>query len=186
MNKKTLWILIGLIVIVLVVWLYKAKNPAVTSNSTIKIGAALALTGDASTWGEAEMNGINLAVNQINAAGGVNGKKIEIVTEDSKSTSKDSISAVQKLTSFDGLKYIIGPTWLDSYPGAQGVVKGKDILLISPSASITAVQQGGVTPNVFSVWYRVDALTDGLAKTMKDKGETKVALVFQFLYLYLL
>ncbi|MES2213381.1 MAG: ABC transporter substrate-binding protein [Patescibacteria group bacterium] len=180
MNNKTIWIIVAVVVILILgIWMSKSKKPVITDNTPIKVGAALALTGDASTWGEAEKNGINLAVNEINSSGGINGKTIQISFEDIKSTAKDSISAVQKLVSFDGLKYIIGPTWLDSYPGAQGVVKDKDVLLISPSASITAVQQGSVTPNVFSVWYRVDALTDGLAQTMKEKEETKVALVFQ-------
>jgi len=179
MNKK-IWIAIAIVIVVILgIGVVKSKTPKITDNVPIKIGAALALTGDASTWGEAEKNGINLAVNEINSNGGVNGKRIEVVFEDTKSSSKDSISAVQKLVSFDGLSYIIGPTWLDSYPGAQGVVKDKNVLMISPSASITAVQQGTPTKNVFSVWYRVDSLTDGLVKAIKQQGKAKVALVFQ-------
>lgn len=179
MNKK-IWIaVVVIIVIILGVWAFRQKTPKITDANPIKVGAALALTGDASTWGEAERNGINLALSEINANGGINGKKMEVVFEDTKSSSKDSISAVQKLVSFDGLSYIIGPTWLDSYPGAQGVVKDKNVLMISPSASITAVQQGIPVKNVFSVWYRVDSLTDGLAKAIKQQGKTKVALIFQ-------
>lgn len=179
MNKK-IWIVLGVIVVaILGVWAFKQKTPKITDANPIKVGAALALTGDASTWGEAEKNGINLALSEINENGGINGKKMEVVFEDTKSSSKDSISAVQKLVSFDGLSYIIGPTWLDSYPGAQGVVKDKNVLMVSPSASITAVQQGTPVKNVFSVWYRVDSLTDGLSKAIKQQGKTKVALVFQ-------
>lgn len=179
MNKN-IWIaIVVIILIILGVWAFKQKTPKITDANPIKVGAALALTGDASTWGEAERNGINLALSEINANGGINGKKMEVVFEDTKSSSKDSISAVQKLVSFDGLSYIIGPTWLDSYPGAQGVVKDKNVLMVSPSASITAVQQGTPVKNVFSVWYRVDSLTDGLAKAIKQQGKMKVALVFQ-------
>lgn len=178
MNKKIIWILV-VVVVIGGIWWSQTKDKTPITGESIKIGAALALTGDASAWGEAERNGINLALSEINKKGGIGGKKMEVVFEDTKSSSKDSISAVQKLVSFDGLSYIIGPTWLDSYPGAQGVVKDKNVLMVSPSASITAVQQGTPVKNVFSVWYRVDSLTDGLAKAIKQQGKTKVALVFQ-------
>ncbi len=178
MKNKIIWLVVAVVVVV-GVGIFRSRTPKITDNTPIKIGAALALTGDASTWGEAERNGINLAVNEVNSKGGINGRPIEIVFEDTKSSSKDSLSAVQKLVSFDGISYIVGPTWLDSYPGAQGVVKDKNILMISPSASITAVQQGAPIKNVYSVWYRVDSLTDGLAKTIKQQGKSKIALVFQ-------
>jgi len=51
MNKK-IWILIGVIILViLAIGIFKSKTPKITDNTPIKIGAALALTGDASTWG---------------------------------------------------------------------------------------------------------------------------------------
>jgi branched-chain amino acid transport system substrate-binding protein len=176
--KKTIITLI-VTVIVAVVIIIATSNSKPSETGQITFGAALSLTGDASSWGEAEKNGIDLAVKEINAKGGVDGKTLAVSIEDTKSSSQNSVSTVQKLVNFDKLSYIIGPTWLDSYPGAQGVVKGTDTIMVSPSASITAVQSGETVKNVFSTWYRVDSITDGLAKAIKEKGKTKVALVFQ-------
>lgn len=178
MKNKIIWIVIAVVVIGGIVWMNKSKKPAMTGE-VVKIGAALGLTGDAASWGEEERNGINLALKNINENGGIDGKTLEVIFEDTKNSSQGSVSAVQKLVNFDGLSFIVGPTWLDSYPGAQGVVKGKGAVMISPSASITAVQQGETINNVFSTWYRVDSITDGLAKAVKAKGDTKIALVFQ-------
>ncbi|HEX7724549.1 MAG TPA: ABC transporter substrate-binding protein, partial [Candidatus Paceibacterota bacterium] len=173
MNKKAVHIIVVALIAILILWKYTYKStPATSEHESITIGAALSLTGDAAEWGEAEKSGINLALKEI-------GSTTSVVFEDTKSSSQDSVSAVQKLVSFDKIQYIVGPTWLDSYPGAQGVVKGKNVIMITPSSSISAVQSTEVVPNVFSTWYRVNALTSGLAQSVKEKGFTKVSLVFQ-------
>ncbi len=179
MKNKLIVIFAVIVVTFGIVFLVRHQAAPSSNRATIKIGAALALTGNASSWGEVEQNGIKLAVSELNAKGGINGKKIEIVTEDTLSTSDGGLSAVQKLLSIDGVKYIIGPTWLDSYPGAQGAMKGSNAVMITPSASITAVQQGTPIPNVFSTWYRTDAIAAGLVQSIKDRGGTRVAMVFQ-------
>ena len=102
MNKKYTWIAIVVIIVILIA-VFSHKSSAPTSTGPIQIGAALALTGDAATWGEAERNGINLALKEINANGGINGRNLELATEDTKSSSKDSVSAVQKLINFDNV-----------------------------------------------------------------------------------
>ena len=171
-------LLIGVVIVALVV-VFGVKNlHKQTASGTVTVGAALALTGDAAAWGEAEKNGINLALQEINTEA-VTNRKLEVNFEDSKSTSDGGLAAVQKLISVNNAKYIIGPTWLDSYPGAQGVVKGKSVVLITPSASITAVQQGTPITNVFSTWYRTDALVTGLVQSLKTQNKIKVAVVFQ-------
>ena len=65
------------------------KSPDVTANAngtkigdTIKIGVNMELTGAVAAYGKAEQNGIKLAVDEINKAGGVDGKKLELVTKD--------------------------------------------------------------------------------------------------------
>ena len=76
------------------------KSPDVTSNAqgtkigdTIKIGVDMELTGPVSAYGSAENKGIKLAVEEINKAGGVDGKKLELVTKDNKSDNAESSTA---------------------------------------------------------------------------------------------
>lgn len=178
MNKK---LLIGLGVIILIiaaVLIITQSKKEPVSTETIKIGAAVALTGDAASWGEMEKKGIELRLSELENKT-VDGKKVEIIYEDTRSTAAGTIAAVQKLVSVDGVKYIIGPTWLDSYPGIQGIIKDKDVLVITPSASATAIQQPEVINNLYSTWYRTDALTSGFAEYIDSQRHEKVAIVFQ-------
>lgn len=66
---------------------------------TIKIGAILPLTGPAAFYGEWGMKGIQLAVDEINSEGGINGKKMEIVFGDSKNEPKEGVSWMNKFVS---------------------------------------------------------------------------------------
>ena len=68
-----------------------------TKNDTIKIGAILPLTGDAAAWGIPPRNGALLAVEQINADGGINGKKLELMVEDGVWDPKMVVIDIKKL-----------------------------------------------------------------------------------------
>ena len=74
-----------------------SKSPDVTANATgttigdtIKVGVNLELTGTVAAYGNAENNGVKLAVQEINKAGGVDGKKIELITKDNKSENAEA------------------------------------------------------------------------------------------------
>ena len=89
----------------------KAQGP-------IKIGATLPLTGEATSLGTGIKDGIELAVKEINDAGGVNGRKINVIYEDDK-CGKDGATTITKLTSIDNVDSIIGP--LCSSAGGPGL-----------------------------------------------------------------
>lgn len=76
---------------------------------TIKIGLNLELSGDVSAYGTAEKEGIALAVAEINANGGVLGKKIELVEKDNKSENGESTSVAANLTSRSKVVAVVGP-----------------------------------------------------------------------------
>ncbi len=152
MRKKIL-ILVGILLAVSIFWL--KQEPEKTSSGVIKIGAALALSGDAAPWGEVSKKAAQLAIDRINELGGINGDKIELVIEDTKSSSKDSVSAVSKLVNVDKVQAVM-ITWLDSYPGAESAVP-LTIPLFSPDAAVESVNVPVNHPNVFSLWYRTAA-----------------------------
>jgi len=80
-------------------------------DNTIKIGAIFPLTGTGSVDGNYALNGINLAVKEINSMGGINGKKIEIVAQDDNGDDpKDVISSYQTLK-LKGINLFIGPMY---------------------------------------------------------------------------
>lgn len=170
--------IVVLIVASIIVAGVKKSHPT-TTNETVKIGAVMGLTGDAAAWGEMSLKGSQMAVEELNAKGGINGKKIELVVEDMKSASPGSIAAVQKVVAVDKVSAIVGPSWLDVYQGAATVVAGKDIPLISPDAGIEAVNVPKVNPNAFSTWYRSQPKAELLMTYLSSIGVKRLALVHQ-------
>ena len=70
-------------------------------NQTVRIGYVGPLTGDAASFGVDTLNGAKIAVDEINAAGGINGKKVELIAEDGKCNGADATAAAQKLVNVD-------------------------------------------------------------------------------------
>lgn len=181
MRTKTSILVSLLVLVVLFVGVYKKidTDRAVRENVNIKmvkIGAALALTGDAAPWGEASKNAALLAEEYINA-NKITKHPVKVVFEDMKSSSKDSVSAVSKLLNIDSVDAVM-ITWLDSYLGSESVVP-KNKILISQDAAIEAVNTPVNHENVFSLWYRTKAKADTVIGDMKKQGVKKVYMVMQ-------
>lgn len=169
---------IAVIILIIVGVFYYSKNSKQTANKeSIKIGGAFALTGFASTWGEADRNGAMLAVEEINKNGGINGKPVEILIEDTMSDNLKTLSAVRKLIDIHRLNVIIGPTWMDSYGSPAPVAQHENIIIITPSGAITAIKSKENYKNVFSTWYRSDIQLQKLPKYFSETQNKKIALI---------
>lgn len=107
---------------------------ACASEDSIKIGAVLPLTGTASLYGENIRQGIELAVKEVNANGGVNGKPIEIIYEDDATNPAKSLTAVKKLIEIDGVEVIIGGIWDFLANAVIPEIDKQKVVLISPQA----------------------------------------------------
>lgn len=174
MNRKGI-VLIALLLIIggMIAYQFFPKS----EDETLKIGAALGLTGDAAVWGEASRNGAELAVNEINRNGGVNGRKIELIVEDTKSTSKDTLSAVSKLKTIDKVDSFL-VTWLDVYQGSESLLPDGKIM-ISPDAGVEAVNGAKTHSRVFSTWYRTGPKSELAVKHMSEQGIKKLYVIVQ-------
>jgi branched-chain amino acid transport system substrate-binding protein len=89
----------------------------------IKVGAAISLTGIANVYGPAQQQGLRLAEERINAAGGVNGAKLRLLIEDDGSTKEQSITVFKKLVNEEKVAAILGPTLSGSASGAHPVAQ---------------------------------------------------------------
>ena len=78
------------------------------SDSVIKIGGIGPLTGSASTYGNSVKEGAELLIKEINDAGGINGKQIELIFEDDQATPDGAMQAFNKLVDKDGVSAILG------------------------------------------------------------------------------
>lgn len=169
------WIIGGIIILFMGTSAFASFGK--TKKESIKIGAALAMTGDAAPWGETSLRAAQLAVDLLNAKGGIHGKKIELIVEDIRSSSKNSVTAVSKLFQIDKVDAVI-ITWLDSYQGSQNSVP-KNKLLISQDAAIEAVNTPINHSNVFSLWYRTKSKSEATIDEMVRSGKKTLYLVTQ-------
>lgn len=142
---------------------------------TIKIGLIGPLTGDAATLGTDILNGAKLAVEEINAAGGINGKQVQLVAEDGRCAGADAASAVQKLINVDKVFAIVGGLCSGETLAASPIAEAAKVVLLSPTSSSPDVTKAG--DYVFRN-YPSDALkTVAMAKYFKDKKWSKVAVI---------
>ena len=113
--------------------------PQAQAQESYRIGALLDVTGGASFIGKPEQNAVTLAVEEANKAGGIRGKKIELVFEDSKSTETDTVMAARKLINQSKVLALIGPSRTGGAMAAIPVVTEAEVALLSPVSGIGVV-----------------------------------------------
>ncbi|NOS72672.1 MAG: ABC transporter substrate-binding protein [Verrucomicrobia bacterium] len=110
---------------------------------TIKVGEFASLTGKEATFGQSSHEGTLLAIEEINAAGGVLGKKLQLLTEDTQSKSGESATVVNKLVSRDGAVAILGEVASTRSLEAAPICQQSKIPMISPSSTNPKVTETG-------------------------------------------
>lgn len=101
----------------------------------MKIGVNLELTGAVAAYGNAENDGIKLAVEEINKAGGVDGKKIELVTKDNKSENAEASTAATNLAIQSQVNAMIGPATSGAVSAASLNAQKTGVPLLTPSGT---------------------------------------------------
>ncbi|MEG0285410.1 MULTISPECIES: ABC transporter substrate-binding protein [Vagococcus] len=108
-------------------------------SDTIKIGLNLELSGAVAAYGLQEKDGVELAVEEINANGGINGKKIELVVKDNKSDTAEAAAVAANLTTKEGVVAIIGPATSGASKAQIPNVTKAQIPVITPSGTDDAI-----------------------------------------------
>ena len=113
------------------------------NENEILIGEYSSLTGTAAAFGNSTHQGLLLAVDEINAAGGVLGKKIRVQTEDDQSKPEEAATAVTKLINRDKVKAIIGEVASGRSLAAAPICQSNGIPMVTPSSTNPKVTQVG-------------------------------------------
>ena len=100
-----------------------------------RIGVMESLTGAGETYGTVALQSKQMALDEINAAGGVNGRMLELVVEDSKCSAQDAITAYNMLTNVDGIKIIPGTSCSGAMLGVAPLAEKDGVVLFSGLAS---------------------------------------------------
>ena len=125
------------------------------TGDTIKVGLNYELSGPVATYGQASVQGVEMAVEEINAAGGVKGKKIELIKYDNKSEPAEATTLATKLTSSDKVLTIIGPATSGSFKAQIPVAQKNKIPVVSGSATAddVTVDASGVKEYAFRTCF---------------------------------
>lgn len=119
------------------------------SGDTFKLGGIGPLTGGAAIYGNNAMNGAKIAVDEINAAGGINGYQIEFKAEDDTHDAEKSINAYNTLKDW-GMQALVGTVTTTPCIAVADMTAADGMLQITPSASSTDVI---INDNVFQVCF---------------------------------
>jgi len=143
----------------------------------IKIGVVATLSGDGADYGVSIKRGLETARDRINGAGGINGRKISLVIEDSHGDKNEAINAVQKLINRDRVLAIIGPTNSGEMFAAGPVADKAGVVIMGTSNTARGI--GEIGPYVFRNSLPEDNIIPITVRKSKEKlGFNRVALLY--------
>jgi branched-chain amino acid transport system substrate-binding protein len=134
---------VAAVVSLLVTGCNKSATPGASGEDTIKVGEYASLTGSEASFGQSSHKGTQLAIDELNAQGGVLGKKIQLLTEDNQSQAGQSSTAVRKLISSDNVVAVLGEVASSRSLEAAPICQQNKIPMISPSSTNPKVTQVG-------------------------------------------
>lgn len=149
------------------------------TGDTIKLGANYELSGAVATYGAASVNGITMAIDEINAAGGVKGKKIELVQYDNKSEAAEATTLASKLMTQDKVLACMGPATSGGFKATIPVADKNKVPVVSGSATAddVTVDGKGVKEYAFRICFNDSFQGTIMAKFAKTKLNAKAAVV---------
>ncbi|HXC92429.1 MAG TPA: ABC transporter substrate-binding protein [Geobacteraceae bacterium] len=150
-------------------------SSSIAAPATIKIGALFSVTGPPSFLGEPERNSAKMVVDEINAKGGIKGKKLELVVYDTTGDATKAVQAANRLIKEDKVVAIIGPSTTGESMAVLPVAEKEQIPLISCAA-------GSKITDPLKRWVFKTAQNDGLAvakiyEHLNRKKISKVAII---------
>lgn len=168
-----------LVVLVIIGWfgfLYFKKDSIDESAAPVKIGTIMSETGVAAAFGEMSLKGAQMAVEEINADGGINGRKIVLVSDDDRSDPKTAAGLYAKQTGLDKVDAIIGSNFDFTVQPLFEVAKNGTTVVVTPTAaripgSLETNQQS------FSMLVDFDRIVAGLTKYMNEATYSKLGVI---------
>ena len=147
-----------------------------SDSDTIRIGGLAPLTGDAASYGVAVNNAIQMAVEDINANGGIDGKQIEYIYYDEKGDTTEATNAYNKLVQGDKVVAIIGDVTTKPTLAVAQTSQQDNIPIITATATAAEVTLTG--PNIFRACFTDPFQGELMASYASEKlGATKVAVL---------
>ena len=142
-----------------------SSSLAANAANTIKIGFPIPLSGPVAVYGQPVLKGAQLAVSEINANGGVLGRKLELLVRDSKANADEAVRVSRELVIKDAVDFLVGTVTSAEAPAVSTVAKENKIVFIAPVAETTRLTN---PQNIHPYVFRTNSNTDveGLASAV--------------------
>lgn len=174
--KKIFWIVIVLAIAAASVTLFKL-HPWPTVSKTIKFGATFPLTGEVASYGQKAKRGIEMAVEDQNAKGGLLGKQIAVDFQDDRNDKKEAVSIMTKFATIDKLPVVFGSAGSGVSLAIAPLANRYKVILISPVSSSSQLSTGG-GDFFFRTVPADDLQAEVLSKWVFSSGAKRVAIVY--------
>ena len=130
---------------------------AAVAQDTIKIGFPMPLSGPASVYGVPITKGAEMAVQEINASGGILGKKVELLTRDSKASADEAVRLARELIIKNGVDFLSGTLTSAEAPAVSTIAKENKIVFVAPTAkTIQLTAPANLHPYIFRLASNTD------------------------------
>ncbi|MFH1293564.1 MAG: ABC transporter substrate-binding protein [Pseudomonadota bacterium] len=147
-----------------------------TGAAEVVVGAVTPLTGKLAVYGQGFQQAMLLALDEVNASGGINGKPMKILFEDNTSTSKGSVSAIQKLITINKFPVIFGPAASSNFLAVCPIAQQNKTILIGAESAADAISKCG--SYVFRVFPSDLLQGKGVAELIKYLGYKELLLTY--------
>ena len=174
--KKVLAVLVALTLVVTCFAACGGNEKPEENDNVLKIGVSGPLTGDYAQYGNGVKNGAQLAIDEINAAGGINGMKLELNAQDDEGDPEKAVNAYNTLVGW-GMKLSLGTVTSGACIAFQGEAKNENMFVLTPSATAVEAIDGD---NAFRVCFSDPNQGVASADYIADnKVAEKVAVIYE-------
>lgn len=170
-TKTNKWVWVGIVaVVVIILGVYFSSGK--TEKGDIKIGFVAPLTGDVAGVGQSMKTAAELAISEINANGGVNGRNLVLVAEDGKCDGKEAVTAVIKLVNLDKVTSIVGGACSSETVASAPIAEKAGVVMLSPLSSNPSITTAGdyIFRNYASDSFQGVKAAEFAVNTLKSKN----------------
>lgn len=152
--------------------------PVVSHAQDIVVGASVALTGKYARTGQEQLQGFQMWVDDVNARGGLLGRKVALKYYDDESKPETGAKLYEKLITDDKVDLLIGPYSSDVTMAASTVAEKHNFPMVSSGASASQIWERGYK-NIFGLYTPAEGYMVPILEFAKSKGLKKIALIYE-------
>ena len=177
--KALKWI-IGIVIVIILVWIgvsSSQKGDESSETEPVRIGFVGPLSGDVANFGENARAAVQIAVEEVNASGGINGRDLEVIYEDGACSGTDAVNAVNKLVNVDNVSVVLGGTCSPETLAMAPILESAGVVGLSYCSTAPKITDAGdyifrdVPSDLFQANFAADYLYNEL-------GKRKAAIVY--------